>query len=330
MDESVKEVPVMSFFRSFTILAMVVAGCCVFAQELLPGKNWKYEGGLIISWDPVSGDAGAKQVGISNAMGQLVTSLNVLAPVHDARRVSIYDVSARKNLVAVAAVYESKEGNKQVRPTAALLLFGFNGQLLSAFALEPSHQIALLAVDDDSNVWTITDHADTNVAPSTVPMVVKYTAKGEVANELLTRNMFPFHASDIRQDTEIGAPAMGYEAGVVWFWLPGSTDFVTISTRDNKITRAKTELPQRSGKRVVPISIRRDLSGDILAQVGENDEQGNRVPGHYRWSRDGAWARFKPGNCEGGILIGVGNNGQVYRRADHTDVCNFRNAAPTN
>ncbi len=318
----------MSCVRKFATVVMIVTSCYCCALGQLPNRQWKYESGLIISWEPVSNDASAKQVGISNEAGHLVTSLNVLEPVHDARRVDIYDVSARGNLIAVAAVYESKEGNRQVRPTATLLFFDFSGQLLSASALEPSHQIALLAVDDDSNIWTLTDHADTNIDPSTVPMVVKYTAKGKVAKELLTRNMFPFHASDMRQNTEIGAPAMGYEAGVVWFWLPGSTDFVTISTSDNKVTRANTQLPKRGGRNVVPLSVKRELSGNLVAQVGENDEQGNRVQAHYRWSRDAAWARFRPDNCDGGILIGVGDKEQIYVLHPHErpDICVFHTA----
>jgi len=310
------------------ISTVILASCFVCARGQAQ-RQWKSEGALIIAWDPISSDPDAKQVEMSNDQGQVVTKLSVLKPVADAHSVSIYDVSARRNLIAVAAVYASKEGNRQVRPTATLLLFDFSGKLLSAFALEPSHQIALLAVDDESNIWTLTDHADSDVDPSTVPMVVKYTANGQVANELFTRNMFPFHASDIRQDTQIGAPAMGYDAGVVWFWLPGSTDFVTISTSDNKATRAKTELPQRSDHKVVPLSVRRDLSGDLVAQVGEYDEQGNWTSGHYRWSRHAAWVRFTPGHCEGGSLIGVGSKGQVYLRPEHAGFCNFRRA-PTN
>ena len=318
----------MSYASRFGVILVIVSSFYLYAHGQVPHRQWKYEDGLVISWDPISKDATAKQIEISNEAGQVVTTLNVLGPVRDARRVSIYDVSARRNEIAIAAVYESKEGNRQVRPTAALLLFDLSGRLLSVFALEPSHQIALLAVDDESNIWTLTNHADINVDPSTVPMVVKYTAKGEVAKELLTRTMFPFHASDMRQNTVIGGPAMGYEAGVVWFWLPGSTDFVTISTSDNKITRTKTLLPQRAGRNVTPVSVWRESSGTLVAQVGENDGQGNRVPAHYRWSPDAAWTRFEPDNCIGGMLIGVGDKRLMYvlHSGERTDLCSLQSA----
>jgi hypothetical protein len=194
--------------------------------------------------------------------------------VKDASRVSIYDVSARRNTIAVAAVYNSNQGNRKVRPASSLLLFNFSGQLLRAFALEPSHAIARLAVDDESNIWTLTDHADVNVNPSTVPMVVEYTAAGKILRELLTRDMFPFHAKDTKENLTIGPTAMGYDAGVVWLWLPGSTDFVTISIRDGKTAMMKTQLPKRAGRTVVPLGIARDTSGNVLAQVREDDDQG--------------------------------------------------------
>jgi hypothetical protein len=201
-------------------------------------------------------------------------------------------------------------------------------ELLRQFLLTPNVEVERLAVDDKSNIWTLTEFADTNVDPSTVSMVVEYTAEGKIARELLTRNMFPFHASDLREGPEIGAAAMGYDAGVVWFWLPGSTDFVSITTSDGKIAMVKTQLPKRAGHNAVPLSIVREPSGNLVAQVGQNDEQGKRVITHYMWSPATAWLLFKPTKCEGFRLIGVGDKGQIYHsyEADRTDICVFRSA----
>jgi hypothetical protein len=301
-----------SHFSKALILAPAIVACVAWTQERVPGKEWKAEGGHIISWDVVSDDSSAKQVSIADEDGHQIASLAVLGPVQDARRVSIYDVSARDHLVAVAAVYESKAGNRELRPAAALLLFNLEGQLLSSLALEPSHQIALLAIDDQSNVWTLTDHADTLVDPSTVPMLVEYTTKGAVAKELLKRSTFPLHASDLQQNAEIGSPTMGYEAGVIWFWLPGSTDFVTVSTHDYKAVMVKTLLPTVARGKIVPLNVRRASSGNLVAQVTEVDEQGKRVLAHYKWSPESTWQAFSPRGCEGGRLIGADSRQQVY------------------
>lgn len=81
--------------------------------------------------------------------------LNVLRPFEDARAVGIYDVSAHGNTIAVAAVFESSAGNKRIRPAPALMLFNFQGQFLSAFALKDA--ILRLAFDEGSNIWALSD-----------------------------------------------------------------------------------------------------------------------------------------------------------------------------
>jgi hypothetical protein len=319
-----------SSLRSAMFLLVIVASCCAGAHDQPPNRTLKSENGLVIWWTVASSDANANQIEISDDQGHAVAALRVLRHVREARRVSIYDVSARENLIAIAAVYQSKEGDRQVRPAASLLLFSFEGQLLSAFALDPSHVIRRLVLDDHANIWTLTDHADSNVNPATVPMVVEYTREGAVSRQLLTRNMFPFHASDTRESTAIGAPVMGYDSGVVWFWLPGSTDFVTISTSDGKATMMKTELPKKTGRKEVPLGIARESSGNVVLQVREDDDQ--RRPevssevAYYRWSPSTqSWSQFRPGTCESGRLIGVSDKGQVYlhNRAGQPSYCVF-------
>src|SRR5512146_297138 len=75
----------------------------------------KWENNLMIMWDGVSTDPAANQITISDGRGSAVIQLKVLRIVPDARRVTIVDVSANANLVAVAAIYQSKE---KIRPAA--------------------------------------------------------------------------------------------------------------------------------------------------------------------------------------------------------------------
>lgn len=315
--------------RSAIPVIMIFTSCYLCAHEQAVSRSMKFESGFILSWQPVSSDVTENQVDIFDDTGHPVTGVNVLKLVPEARRVGIWDVSANGGLIAIAAVYENKQGPRQVRSTGTLLLFNLNGQLLSAFALEPSYEIALLAVDDYSNIWTLTQHADAK-DPATVPMVVEYTREGRILRKVLTRSAFPFHASHLREeDPDLGAATMGYGDGVVWFWLPGSTDLVTISTSNGQVTTTKTQLPKdRSGHNVVPLGIRRERSGNIVASVGENDDQGRREIRNYSWSATTSWVATKPGHCEGwGRLIGVGQTGRVYRspQADSTAVCTSDN-----
>jgi hypothetical protein len=162
---------------------------------------------------------------------------------------------------------------------------------------------------------------------------VEYSAEGKIVRELLKRSMFPFHAAFTRENTDIGSPAMGYDSGIVWFWLPGSTDFVTISTSDAKTAIMKTQLPKKEGRHDAPLSVAREPSGNVLLQVREGDDQlrpeVQSEVAYYSWSPSTrAWSQFKPGACEPGRLIGVSDNGQVHLHyeAGRTNICIFGEA----
>ena len=297
-------------------IIMTILSCYASGQEYAH-LQVKAEHAFVISWDGISDDRDNSQITVSNLQGDRPMGLNVLRPVPDAKSVSVWDVSIRGNLVAVAAVYKAKEGIPPAHPVALLLLFDFGGRLLSAFHVDPARQVYLLAIDDQSNIWTLTDGGGTTVDPSTVPMVIKYSADGKVLKELLKHNLFPFHAESIRSDIEIGSPVMGYDSGVVWFWLPGSNDLVTIRTTDANTAIMKTQFPTRAGHKEVPLAIARESSGNLIAQVREDDDQLRpevvSEVAYYRWSAStGLWSKFSPGACESSRLIGVSDAGQVY------------------
>jgi hypothetical protein len=285
----------------------------------------KAENGLIISW--VAGNAGTGQVDIFDEHGNPMTSFNALRPVEEAREVSIYDVSARPgSAIAVAAVYTSMAGNLVVPPAAALLLFDFNGRLRSAYALPPSAQIEKLVVDESSNIWILTDNfSDTD--PPDVPMIVEYTQEGSVIRELLPHSVLWSHGAAPRESSATGIITMGCESGVVWVWLPGSTDLVTISAKDGALTRAQTQLPKKDKHNLVPLDVSREPSGEIIGVFRDEGETGGSDLAYYMWSPSTRlWSSFRPGQCDGERLLGIGNAGEIYAgfgdRAG--DICAFQ------
>jgi len=66
-------------------------------------------------------------------------------------------------------------------------------------------------------------------------MVVEYDSTGNVVRQSFARNLFPPHQDTIQQNPQIGAIAAGYDSGNFWFWLPKSSDLVTIRTDDGTI-----------------------------------------------------------------------------------------------
>jgi hypothetical protein len=318
----------ISFLR-LASLVMFVGCCCCQAQVVgtvqdFRTNGWaKAENGLVISWQLESEDAKETQVAVSDSIGRPVTSLKLLGIVPDAAKAYVYDVSARPNgIIAVAAVYVSKLGDRSVRPASTLLLFDLSGHLLSFLSLARWRDIERLEVDEQSNIWTLTWIAEEGKDPARYSMLVEYTAKGEIARESLPRSLFPLHAEETRGSSRIGFPAMGYDSRVVWFWLPGSTDFVTVPVDGSSPSLFKTGLPKESTS---PVNIARQNSGDL---VGEFREAQKSHSTYYKWSLSTkAWAPYKPGACEGGWLVSSDGK-EVYltknpAKPSNIDICTF-------
>jgi hypothetical protein len=336
----------MNLLPKYAFLILIVSPTILLAQSIgmlnhsngkLP-RNTKAENGLIISWVVLSAevdvsklsDAEAGEVGqvdIFDEHGQPTASFNVFRPVEGARSISILDVSARPGgPTAVAATYVGKE-REQIVPS--LLLYDVNGRLDSAFALPPTRSILKLVVDESLNIWTLTENLD-ETDPQAVPMLVEYSAEGAVIREELPRSLLWSHGVAPKEGMYTGRITMGYDAGVVWIWLPGSTDLVTISTSDGKVSIVQTGLPKRDKYKEDPVDVAREPSGDVVAvvredrQSGEGGEDGKLA--YYAWSPSTkVWSRFKPGSCDGERLLGVGNAGQIYYGFGdrNGDICAF-------
>jgi hypothetical protein len=280
--------------------------------ERANGKMTRVENGLLTQWEMESIEPDVAQVKVYDREGHMLTQLKVLQPAVEAAAVGIYDVSVRPlSMIAVAAVFKSK--TRHARPVASLLLFDFDGKLRSAFALPPSRAILRLAIDDNSHVWTLTNYAD-NEAPSTAPMVVEYNADGTIAKEMLPRSSFPFHATEIREDSPLSRAALGYDSGVTWFWLPGSWDLTTIRTADGSVSRTTLPPPalpagEHKGN---PVMVYRAAEGKMLTQ--HHGTQGpNLATYDYVWSSAASrWSRFRPGQCDGGQLLGASDHTLFY------------------
>lgn len=286
-------------------------------------KGWaKAENGLIIFWHSMPKDVTGKDVELFDKWGRAITSLRVLGLVPDATTVAIYDVSARPGrIIAVSAVYASKE--RGVRPASALLIFDFRGSLLSFFAMAPWRHILRLEVDEDSNIWALNENAEQGKDPAESSMVTEYTTQGTVLKELLPRNLFPSHTDRIHGGGKVGFAAIGYDPTGMWFWLPGSTDLATALSGGQLVT-TKTGLPNGDAKEYPVNLVRQGPENRLVAEFREGE---NPRPSYYWWSQSAkSWTRFKPGECDGGWLIGTDGNDQVYLRQaaatpSDTEIC---------
>jgi hypothetical protein len=350
----------MHFLRRSMTTCFIVNAICLHAQFIgtvgqsfkQPPRIMKPENGMVISWmSGIVADSKVNQVDIFDEQGHRLAGLNVLRPVEEATCVSIYDVSARRgSIIAVAAVFASmkppssarrfsssqpgpsfpelsKGSDGSLRMASSLMTFDFSGRLLSAFVLEPPQDIRKLEVDENANIWTLTDNDGDN-APATVPLIVEYSAGGTVISKLLTRNQFPFHAHQLKESLSVGRISMGYDSGILWVWLPGSTDLISVSTADGTSSVLKTQMPKRANYTEFPLSkFIREPSGDLIAEFREDSPKGDHDLAYFRWSSSQkSWSQFKPGMCDGQRLEGISGDKQIYLRyaTDHTDICSFQ------
>jgi hypothetical protein len=277
----------------------------------------KVENGLLIGFQRArSNDPTAKDVNIFDSQGKAVAGFDILRLVPEAESVAIWDVSVRPaDLVAVAATYVKRESGK-VMPASVLLYLDFGGDLISAHALTASGEIAALALDDRSNVWTIA--RGSGLEPdSDGPLIVEYDKLGNVVRKMLPRRLFPPHQRGVQQNPEIGAVAAGYEAGTFWFWLPSSTDLVTVRAKDGVVTsRIRTGYPVQQGHTLWPLLVTREPSGILVAEARvEDTESPLSAPSlaYYAWSPDtGKWSVSHFDACAGYRLIGVDHNEEVF------------------
>ncbi len=292
-------------------------------EPALPLMWVKAENGLILAWEKSnSRDSRINGITIFDKQGRRLVSLDVLRLVPDAESVSIWDVSARLNeLIAVSATYIKPQEQAPV-----LLYFNPDGSLISAYALAPSREIGWLAIDDHTNVWTLTIGSNEN---SNAHLVVEYDKAGNVVRELLDRRLFPPHQDRIQQNSEVGAVAAGYDSGTFWFWLPSSTDLVTIRTRDGVVSsRVATGYPAVKDHSVWPLLITRESSGALLAEV-RVEESGTTpaapVLAYYAWSPSAkSWSSFHPDSCNGHRLVGVDRNEQIFFQSGAvSNICSY-------
>lgn len=313
----------MRFIFQSACALVLIASCAVADQigtfSYQERARFRAENGLVISWQTNYTDSKG-EIQVYDVHGVLLTHFAVLDLVPEAKSVSVWDVSAQPGkVIAVGAVY-AKPGSVE----NSLMLFNFDGKLKSAFALAPSRGVGLLVLDDHLDIWTVTASTG-DQPPSAVPMVVEYDPSGREMRELLTRDAFQQHAQFIHMTAKTGHPNIGFDSGYVWFWLPGSTDLVTIQAGSGAVNRLTTGLPSLANG-VVPYTLfRLSATRYILTARGRYpDKSGNPVDPVYVWSADAKqWTSADPlTDCgEDPVVLGVQDHNPLYGSRISHELC---------
>ena len=301
----------------------------LFLPAILEGENIgllhlqfhtrvRIENELILTWKSNS-RVPSDEINVYDLHGSLLTHFGVNSLVPEASGVSVYDMTALPGReIAVAAVYT----RPSTMPQGMLLLFDFHGALRSALALAPARAIQSLVLDENSNIWTLT-LSSADQPPSAVPMIVEYDSSGRELHSYLRRSDFPAHAEKIQVSPATGHPNMGYAAGSVWFWLPGSTDLVKISASTGDIQRSPTGIPADAGLRPMTVFMLDENSFllDARKRVTGISEPVREL---HVWSAGSrTWVAVSPSPCDiSDELIGTSADGRpIFHKATADSLC---------
>lgn len=265
----------------------------VFAHLDSVFNFFKIDRGYILGWEVgTNSQHVADQIRVYDEQGHLITKISLLPLVAEATAMDIDDVAVSPSgTIVVAATYSRGPGTF---PSSILACLDLTGKLRSAVALLPSRQIAKLAIDEESNVWTLTESA-TRKDPTTVPLLVEYDSAGNVLRELLKRSQFPAEAEINRED--IGFVGFGYESGRVWSWSPGSQDLVTVNVSSGAFTKVHTGLPKESPMET-SMGTYRDGENIVSLILGKPDSYSRGTWGIFRWSHARQrWSKIQPVAC---------------------------------
>jgi hypothetical protein len=233
----------VSLLPIFAFLLLLRTGSAEQATvSLRPGlaeQGWfKTSHGYIVAFDRTQKLSGRNSLEVFDREGRRAIALDVLGQLPGAAEVAIDDISVRggRQLVAGATVRKVDGGLQDM-----LLYFTWEGLLERSIDIPPEQEINNLDLDEDGNVWTLTNYLGRD-DDTTGPLIFVYDRTGRLLKGLLRRTDYP--AGFKEGPTTGGLAGFGLTPQGVWFWQP-ARHRMTIVSRDGRILKqASVALPE--------------------------------------------------------------------------------------
>jgi hypothetical protein len=183
-----------------------------FRSDLAEPGWFKTSHGYIVTFNRTQKLSGRNSIDVFDREGRRVVALDVLAQIPGAAEVTLDDISigTGRQLVAGATVRKA-DGDLQ----DMLLYFTWEGLLERSLSIPPEQEINNLDLDEDGNVWTLTDYLgredDTNG-----PLIFVYDRMGHLVKGLLRRT--DYRAGFNEGPTKGGLAGFGLTPEGAWFW----------------------------------------------------------------------------------------------------------------
>ncbi len=210
----------------------------------LAEPGWfKASHGYIVEFNRTQKLPGRDSVEVFDRKGQRAVALDVLRQLPGAAEVALDDIAVRagRQIVAGATIRKMDGGLQDV-----LLYFTWEGLLERSISIPPEQEINNLDLDEDGNVWTLTDYFGRQ-DDTTGPLMFVYDQTGQLIKGLLRRTDYP--AGFKEGPTNGGAVGFGVTPEGAWFWQPVRHRLTIVSREGRILKQASVALPKFHGRR---------------------------------------------------------------------------------
>jgi len=226
------------------LVALVRAGIAEQAAVSLrsglaePG-SLKFSHGYIVAFNRTQKLPGRDSIEVFDREGRRVVALDVLGQLPGVSQVALDDISARpaRSLVAGATIRKLGGGLQDM-----LLYFTWEGLLERSIGIPPEQEIDNLDLDEDGNVWTLTDYFGRRDDDTTGPLIFVYDRTGRLVKGLLRRTDYPAGFKEGR--LQGGVVGFGLTHDWVWFWQPARHRMTVVSREGRVLKRISVALPK--------------------------------------------------------------------------------------
>jgi hypothetical protein len=227
------------------ILCLTALGQDIHIDVTSDGRG---DSGYQTKWDSVQGrlllfrDSSTPDVPSARIVEEdgISVPVFVLHDFRDAKFVDIWAAAATPEgglVLSVILGFANRPQPKEIRTTpvplkSLLLTYGKDGALKKVWNVAPYHHQAL-AVDADGDVFAL---GTRDAGKEGFPMIVKYSAKGEVLREFAPSSMFANGGKALDGTPLNGSPSLLIRKGMLVLWVPSTKEMFRFSL-DGKLQR---------------------------------------------------------------------------------------------